>query len=51
MRKFISIIVFAALIFLNACEMPVDNITDNNKEFEYIREEDEIFDTYVSAIF
>jgi len=48
MRKFISIIVFTALIFLNACEIPVDNITDNGKEFEYIGEEDEIFDTYVS---
>ena len=26
----------------------MDNITDNGKEFEYIGEEDEIFDTYVS---
>lgn len=48
MRRFISIVIFVILFFSNACEMPVDNVTDNNQEFEYIREDDEILDTYVS---
>ncbi|HHX17871.1 MAG TPA: GerMN domain-containing protein [Clostridium sp.] len=49
MRRFISIVIFMMLIFSIGCQMPVDNVaTDKDEEFDYIRKEDEILDTYVS---
>lgn len=48
MRKFI-IIIFVILLFLSGCQVPVDNITDGDQEFENTRTEDEILDTYDSS--
>ncbi|MDQ2087057.1 GerMN domain-containing protein [Herbivorax sp. ANBcel31] len=48
MRRFTWIVVFVIILFLNGCQIPVDNVSDEEEKNDYVRTEDEIVDTYDS---